>query len=99
MADQLVRFVNVADPEEISVAQLYLDVLPPVGTEVTIREEDVVDDDPKITWTRWIVDHHYWHIDRRWTGMPNGKGGIAHGWRHLLSAFVYLRRVEKQDHP
>lgn len=97
MSDQLVRFIDVADPDEKELARLYLDVLPPVGTEVRIRgvkQEGCIAETDVIT-TKWVVDHHYWHIDRTWTGMHNGRGGIAYGWRHLLSAFVYLRRMEE----
>ena len=93
MAEQLVRFYDVDDHEEVEVARLYLSVLPPVGTEVRIRgpkQEGCIGETDVIT-TKWTVDHHYWHITRAWVRLD----GIAHGWRHLLTAFVYLRRVEE----
>jgi hypothetical protein len=93
MNEQLISFVD-ADADDLEIARLYLNVLPPVGTEVRIRgnkQEGCIGETDIIT-TKWIVDHHYWHIDRTWTPVPDGRGGITHGWRHVLSAFVYLKR-------
>ena len=101
MGEQLVRFCNVEAEDDVELARLYLGLLPPVGTEVRIRgpkQEGCIGETDIIT-TKWVVDHHYWHITREWTKVPDGQGGVAEGWRHLVSMFVYLRKGRELTQP